>query len=36
METDLLALKLTVALGILNVWLVRRTQSTAYRGQGLR
>ena len=34
METVLLALKLTVALGILNVWVVHRTQSTAYRGQG--
>ena len=34
METLLLALKLIVALGILNVWLVRRERSTAYRGQG--
>ena len=34
MENLVLALKLVVALGILNVWIVRRVQPTPYRGQG--
>ena len=33
MENVILALKLVVALGILNVWIVRRVQPTPYRGQ---
>ncbi len=33
MENLVLALKLVVALGILNVWIVRRVQPTPYRGQ---
>lgn len=33
MDYLLIALKLTVALGILNVWLLRRNKSTAYRGK---
>ena len=33
MEYLLIALKLVVALGILNVWILRRDQPTAYRGQ---
>jgi hypothetical protein len=33
MEYFLIALKLIVGLGILNVWLLRRDKSTAYRGQ---
>ena len=33
MENLLLALKLVVALGILNVWIVRRVQPTPFRGQ---
>jgi len=36
MENLVLALKLVVALGILNVWIVRRVQPTPYRGQGAR
>ena len=33
MEYLLIALKLVVSLGILNVWILRRDQRTAYRGQ---
>ena len=33
MENVILTLKLVVALGILNVWIVRRVQPTPYRGQ---
>lgn len=33
MEYLLIALKLVVSLGILNVWVLRRDQRTAYRGQ---
>ena len=33
MDYLLIALKLIVALGILNVWLLRRDKSTAYRGK---
>lgn len=33
MEYLLIALKLTVALGILNVWLLRSGKATAYRGK---
>jgi len=33
MENLVLALKIVVALGILNVWIVRRVQPTPYRGQ---
>ena len=33
MDYLIIALKLIVALGILNVWLLRRDKATAYRGQ---
>lgn len=33
MDYLLMALKLIVALGILNVWLLRRSKATAYRGK---
>jgi hypothetical protein len=33
MDYLLIALKLTVALGILNVWLLRSSKATAYRGK---
>ncbi len=33
METLLIVLKLVVALGILNVWIVRHVQPTPYRGK---
>lgn len=33
MDYLLIALKLIVALGILNVWLLRRSKATAYRGK---
>jgi hypothetical protein len=36
MDYLLIALKLIVALGILNVWLLRRDKSTAYRGKDAR
>lgn len=36
MESLLIVLKLVVALGILNVWVLRRSRQTPYRGQGAR
>lgn len=36
MDIFLIALKLIVSLGILNVWVLRREQPTAYRGQAAR
>ena len=36
MDYLLIALTLTVSLGILNVWVLRRDQQTAYRGQAAR
>jgi hypothetical protein len=36
MDYLLIALKLIVALGILNVWLLRRSKATAYRGKDAR